>query len=53
MITDILYNEDCIVTMQEHIDEKSVDIILTSPPYNTARSNCDFHNDSKKRQVYR
>lgn len=48
METDILYNEDCIVTMQEHIDEKSVDIILTSPPYNTARSNCDFHNDSKK-----
>ena len=48
MKTNIIYNEDCKVTMNEHIDEKSIDIILTSPPYNTARSNCDFHNDTKK-----
>ncbi len=48
MITNIIYNEDCKVTMSERIDEKSIDIILTSPPYNTARTNCDFHNDSKK-----
>ena len=48
MRTDIIYNEDCITTMSEHISPNSVDIILTSPPYNTARSNCDFHNDTKK-----
>lgn len=47
MKTDVIYNEDCKVTMSEHIDENSVDIILTSPPYNTARTNCDFHNDTK------
>lgn len=48
MKTNIVYNEDCKKTMSEHIDEKSIDIILTSPPYNTARTNCDFFNDSKK-----
>ncbi len=48
MKTNIIYNEDCIVTMTDHIEERSIDIILTSPPYNTARTNCDFHNDSKK-----
>lgn len=30
-----IYTEDCLVTMKEHIDEKSVDIVLTSPPYCT------------------
>lgn len=31
-------NEDCFKTMQKFIDcDKKVDIILTSPPYNTAR----------------
>ena len=32
-------NEDCFKTMQKFIDNgKTVDIILTSPPYNTARN---------------
>ena len=32
-------NEDCFQTMQKFIDNsKTVDIILTSPPYNTARN---------------
>jgi DNA modification methylase len=35
METDIIHTEDCLVTMKEHIDEKSVDIVLTSPPYCT------------------
>ena len=29
-----IYNEDCLLTMKNHIEEKSIDIILTSPPYN-------------------
>lgn len=33
-----IYNEDCLYTMQTHIDEHSVDVVLTSPPYNTSRS---------------
>lgn len=37
METNIIYNEDCLVTMSTHIDDKSVDCVLTSPPYNTSR----------------
>lgn len=33
-----IYNEDCLVTMRNHIDSRSVNVILTSPPYNTGRS---------------
>lgn len=33
----MIYNEDCIVTMTDRIKPKSVDIVLTSPPYNTSR----------------
>jgi len=50
MRTDIIYNEDCMVTMSDNIEPNSVDIILTSPPYNTARTNCDFHNDTKNKR---
>lgn len=35
MNTDIIYTEDCLVTMTDHIDANSVDIVLTSPPYCT------------------
>ena len=28
------YNKDCIVGMAQHIEEKSVDVVVTSPPYN-------------------
>lgn len=31
-----IYNEDCLVTM-EHLSPQSVDVALTSPPYNTSR----------------
>ena len=31
-----IYNEDCLVTM-EHLSPQSVDVVLTSPPYNTSR----------------
>ena len=30
-----IYNEDCFITMNEHIDDGSIDLILTSPFYNT------------------
>ena len=48
MKTDIVHNGDCIGVMRDEINEKSVDIILTSPPYNTARSGAEFFNDTKK-----
>jgi site-specific DNA-methyltransferase (adenine-specific)/modification methylase len=33
-----IWNESNEITMKEHIDEKSIDIILTSPPYNSCNS---------------
>lgn len=36
MELNVIHNEDCRVTMKDHIDEKSVDIVLTSPPYCTS-----------------
>lgn len=33
-----IYNEDCLVTMTKRISQESVDIVLTSPPYNTSRA---------------
>ena len=32
-----IHNEDCLLTMQK-MDKKSIDLVLTSPPYNTSRS---------------
>lgn len=37
MKTNVIYNEDCLVTMNEDELKQSVDIVLTSPPYNTSR----------------
>ena len=39
-----IWNEDNLITMSEHIDEKSIDVILTSPPYNNSRDNDDRTN---------
>lgn len=33
MKTNIIYNEDCLVTMSK-IEDNSIDLIVTSPPYN-------------------
>lgn len=32
-----IYNEDCLVTMQRPEFQKKVNVIVTSPPYNTSR----------------
>ena len=36
MINNIIYNEDCLITLDK-IDEKSIDVVLTSPPYNMTK----------------
>ena len=36
-----IWNESNDITMKEHIDEKSIDVILTSPPYNNSRNRDD------------
>lgn len=59
-----IFNEDCLVTMKEHLDEKSIDLVITSPPYNNSRtchteycmktSNCryDSYNDNMSNEEY-
>lgn len=36
-----IWNESNEITMKEHIDEKSIDVVLTSPPYNNSRNRDD------------
>ena len=44
-----IYNDDCFKVMEEmRRDNIKPDVILTSPPYNTARTNCNFTNDVAK-----
>ena len=33
-----IYNEDCICTMNSTLEAKSVDLVITSPPYNNSRT---------------
>lgn len=59
-----IYNEDCILTMQNTLNEKSVDMVITSPPYNNSRTshteycmktaNCRYteYNDNKTNGEY-
>lgn len=47
-----IYNEDCIATMSHNIDLGSVDIILTSPPYNTCRSNGSLKTYASRYEEY-
>ena len=32
-----IFNEDCIQTMQKSLEENSIDLVITSPPYNNSR----------------
>lgn len=33
-----IFNEDCMTTMASTLEEKSVDVVITSPPYNNSRT---------------
>lgn len=32
-----IYNEDCITGMQHHIENESIDMVFTDPPYGIER----------------
>lgn len=37
-----IYNEDCLITLRKFIEKDiKINVILTSPPYNTSKKNCD------------
>jgi site-specific DNA-methyltransferase (adenine-specific) len=50
-MVNIIYNEDCLVTMKK-LPEKSVDLIITSPPYNSTPRR-GGPSDKGKYDVYR
>lgn len=37
MDRNIIYNEDCFETMSNKLKQKSIDIVITSPPYNMTK----------------
>lgn len=54
MKTNIIYNENCFDTMEKHINRHSINVILTSPPYNTTRTHkfYDVYKDDKTDEEY-
>lgn len=56
----MIYNEDCIETMSKHLKPKSIDIVITSPPYNMTKrkgglsdsGRYDVYNDWKTEEDY-
>lgn len=44
MLLNKIWNESNEITMKEHIEPNSVDVVLTSPPYNNSRDNDDRTN---------
>jgi site-specific DNA-methyltransferase (adenine-specific) len=46
-----LYIQDCLTGIQENIPENSIDVVVTSPPYNIG-INYNTYNDNMPRQEY-
>ena len=46
-----LYNQDCLIGMREEISPKSVDVVVTSPPYNLG-TNYSQYDDTVSRKEY-
>lgn len=46
-----LYMEDCLIGMKEYLDKNSVDVIVTSPPYNIG-VDYNKYNDDISREEY-
>jgi DNA modification methylase len=46
--TDIIfYWKDCITGMRDHLQDKSIDVVVTSPPYNISVDYSRVYNDNK------
>ena len=48
----ILYKEDCVAGMAKHLKNKSIDVVVTSPPYNIG-VNYKSYNDKIPREEYK
>jgi DNA modification methylase len=47
-----IHNEDCLITMNTKIDEKSIDIVLTSPPYNMTKRKGGYADKQPRYDAY-
>lgn len=52
MELDIIYNEDCNITIANRIEDKSIDLVLTSPPYNMTKRKGGYA-DTGRYDVYK
>ena len=54
MERNIIYNEDCKITLKR-LQDKYIDGIITSPPYNinTERSDCYYNNGYSELEISR
>lgn len=43
--TNVIYNEDCVKGMGENIPNDTIDIIVTSPPYNLKINYNDYEDN--------
>ncbi|MBI2126281.1 MAG: site-specific DNA-methyltransferase, partial [Thaumarchaeota archaeon] len=46
-----LYRRDCLEGMREYLRSKSVDLVVTSPPYNIGKQ-YNIYNDKRPREEY-
>ena len=46
-----IYNEDCL-SLMDKMDNNCVDVVLTSPPYNTGRNHGTMENYEKRYDIY-
>jgi site-specific DNA-methyltransferase (adenine-specific) len=52
--TDVIfYLEDCITGMRAHLQDKSVDVVVTSPPYNIGVDYEGVYDDNRPESEYR
>lgn len=52
MRKNVIYNEDCFITMKNKIESNSIDCVLTSPPYNMTKRKGGI-TDSGRYDVYK
>lgn len=52
---NVIYNEECVSGMSNHISDESIDMVVTSPPYDSARTykGYDFIAENVVKELYR
>lgn len=51
MNKNVFFNEDCLISMSR-MDDKTIDVILTSPPYNMTKRKGGYADKQKRYDTY-